>query len=39
VKIASDGATSASNIKVAVVPADTKVFRRLSDEEVGNHIG
>ena len=39
VKIASDGATSSSNVKVAVIPADTKVFRRLSDEEVGNHIG
>jgi proteasome alpha subunit len=39
VKIASDGAMSSSNIKVAVIPADTKVFRRLSDEEVGNHIG
>ncbi len=39
VKIASDGAMSSSNIKVAVIPADTKVFRRLSDEEVGSHIG
>ena len=39
VKVASDGATSASNIKVAIIPADTKVFRRLSDEEVGNYIG
>lgn len=39
VKIASDGAMSSSNIKVAVIPAHTKVFRRLSDEEVGSHIG
>jgi proteasome alpha subunit len=39
VKIASDGAMSSSNIKVAVIPADKKVFRRLSDEEVGSHIG
>jgi proteasome alpha subunit len=39
VKIASDGAMSSNNIKVAVIPADTKVFRRLSDEEVGSHIG
>jgi len=39
VKIASDGAMSSSNIKVAVIPADMKVFRRLSDEEVGSHIG
>jgi proteasome alpha subunit len=35
VKVASDTEASARNVKVVVVPADTKVFRRLSEEEVG----
>jgi proteasome alpha subunit len=38
VKTASDGNITAENVKVAVVPADTKVFRRLPDSEVQKHM-
>jgi len=38
VKIASDGALSPSNIKAAVVPIETKVFKRLSDSQVQQHM-
>ncbi|MBN1682559.1 archaeal proteasome endopeptidase complex subunit alpha [Candidatus Bathyarchaeota archaeon] len=38
VKIASDGNISASNIKVAIVPSDNKVFKRLSEEEVQKYL-
>jgi proteasome alpha subunit len=38
VKIASDGNIIPENVKVAVVPIDTKVFRRLSDSEVQKHM-
>lgn len=39
IKLASEGSLSASNVKVAIVSSDTKVFRRLSDEEVQKHLG
>jgi proteasome alpha subunit len=39
VKMSSEGNMSSSNVKVAIVPSDTKVFRRLSDEEVQKHLG
>ena len=35
VKVASDTEVTAKNVKVAAIPADTMVFRRLSEEEVG----
>jgi 20S proteasome alpha/beta subunit len=38
VKIASDGNIIPENVKVAIVPIDTKVFRRLSDSEVQKHM-
>jgi 20S proteasome alpha/beta subunit len=38
VKTASDAALQSENVKVAVVPVDTKVFRRLSDSEVQKHM-
>ncbi len=38
VKTASEGALSPNNVKVAIVPAETKVFRRLSDSEVQKHM-
>jgi proteasome alpha subunit len=38
VKTASDAALQPENVKVAVVPVDTKVFRRLSDSEVQKHM-
>jgi len=34
VKVASDTEVSARNVKVVVVPMDTKMFRRLSEQEV-----
>ena len=34
VKVASDTEVTAKNVKVATIPADTMVFRRLSEEEV-----
>jgi len=38
IKIASEDTLNPNNIKVAVVPAETKVFRRLSDSEVQKHM-
>jgi proteasome alpha subunit len=38
VKTASDATLQPENVKVAVVPVDTKVFRRLSDSEVQKHM-
>ena len=38
VKIASEATLSPSNVKVAIVPLETKVFRRLSDSEVQKHM-
>jgi proteasome alpha subunit len=38
VKIASEETLTPNTIKVAVVPAETKVFRRLSDSEVQKHM-
>jgi len=35
IKVASDTEVTAKNVKVAVIPSDTMVFRRLSEEEVG----
>jgi proteasome alpha subunit len=33
-----EGKASPETIKVAVIPADTKTFRRLTDEEVAKHL-
>jgi proteasome alpha subunit len=38
VKVASSNEISSSNIKVAIIPTETKIFRRLSQEEVEKHI-
>ena len=38
VKTASDGEVTAKNVKVAVVPSDTRAFRRLSDSEVERYL-
>jgi proteasome alpha subunit len=38
VKTASEGDITSKNCKVAVVPADTRTFRRLSEEEVEKHL-
>ena len=38
VKIASEGEVTSRVVKVAVVPAETKVFRRFADEEVEKHL-
>ena len=38
VKIASDGEVTSKIIKVAVVPADTKAFTRLSESEVERYL-
>jgi len=35
---ALEGKASPETIKVAVIPADTKTFRRLTDEEVAKHL-
>jgi len=39
VKEASEGEVTSKVIKVAVIPTDTKTFRRLSDEEVERFLG
>lgn len=39
VKEASDGEVTSKVVKVAVIPTDTKTFRRLSDEEVARFLG
>jgi proteasome alpha subunit len=38
VKTASDGEVDSKILKVAVVPAETRAFRRLSEEEVGRYL-
>jgi len=38
VKIASDGEVTSKIIKVAVVPAETKAFKRLSESEVERYL-
>jgi proteasome alpha subunit len=38
VKAGSEGEVSSKVIKAAIVPADTKVFRRLTDEEVDKYL-
>lgn len=38
VKTASDGDVTAKIVKVAVVPSDTRVFRRLSEAEVEKYL-
>ncbi|KON29298.1 hypothetical protein AC482_06865 [miscellaneous Crenarchaeota group-15 archaeon DG-45] len=38
VRAASEGDVTSSVVKVAVIPADTRIFRRLSDEEVEKHL-
>ena len=38
IKIASDTEVTPQTVKVAVIPADTKVFTRLSEEKVGEHL-
>ncbi|MGQ9679634.1 MAG: archaeal proteasome endopeptidase complex subunit alpha [Candidatus Bathyarchaeia archaeon] len=38
VKVASEAEVSAKVIKVAVVPLDTRTFRRLTEEEVGRYL-
>jgi proteasome alpha subunit len=38
IKAASEGEMTSQNIKVAIVPADTRTFRRLSDEEVDKYL-
>lgn len=39
VRVASDGEISSANVKVAVIPAETQAFRRLSEDEVGKYLG
>ncbi len=38
VKTASEGDVTSKNCKVAVVPAETRAFRRLSEEEVEKYL-
>jgi proteasome alpha subunit len=38
IKNASEGTLTPDNVKVAIIPAETKVFRRLSDSEVLKHM-
>ncbi|UCD45530.1 MAG: archaeal proteasome endopeptidase complex subunit alpha [Candidatus Bathyarchaeota archaeon] len=38
VKTASEGEVTSKNCKVAVIPADTKAFRRLEEEEVERYL-
>jgi len=38
VREASEGDVTSSVVKVAIVPADTRTFRRLTDEEVTKHL-
>jgi proteasome alpha subunit len=38
VKVASNNEIASSNIKVAIIPTETKIFQRLSQEEVEKHI-
>ena len=38
IKMASDGEINIKNCKVAVIPADTRAFRRLSESEVAKYL-
>jgi len=38
VREASEGDITSRVVKVAVIPVDTRTFRRLTDEEVGKHL-
>ncbi len=38
VKTASEGEVTSKVVKVAIIPADTGTFRRLSEEEVGKYL-
>jgi len=38
VNVASDTPVTSKTVKVTVIPADTKTFKRLTEEEVGNHL-
>jgi len=38
VKIASDGEVTSKIVKVAVVPAETQAFKRLSESEVERYL-
>ena len=39
VKTASEGAVTAKVVKIAVIPAETKTFRRLTEKEVERYLG
>jgi proteasome alpha subunit len=39
IKTASDDEMTSENIKIAVIPSDTVVFKRLTKEEVEEHLG
>lgn len=38
IKVASDADVSSKTIRVAVIPIETKTFKRLTDEEVNQHL-
>jgi len=38
VRAASEGEVTSKVVKVALIPADTRTFRRLTDEEVGKYL-
>jgi len=38
VKTASEGEVTSKVVKVAIIPADTGTFRRLSEEEVEKYL-
>jgi len=39
IKVASDGEVTSKVVKVAVIPLETRIFRRLSEEEVEKYLG
>ncbi len=39
IKVASEGEVTSKVVKVAVIPLETRVFRRLSEEEVEKYLG
>jgi len=38
VNVASDIPVTSKTVKVAVIPAETKTFKRLTEEEVEKHL-
>lgn len=38
VNVASDAPVTPKTVKIAVIPAETKAFNRLTEEEVGKHL-